>query len=105
MRWARTGPTPGRVSSWSTVAVLRSTVLPGADVGALVVEVAGGLGGGGWVGRPTLICSPSVTGRARLRVVRSTPRRGPPARVSTSATREPGGAWTRPGRRTFPATY
>src|SRR5215207_3729587 len=54
---------------------------------------------------PTRICSPSVTGRARLRVVRSTPGSAPPAIARTSATREPGFARTRPGRRTLPATW
>src|SRR5690242_9166953 len=105
MRWARTGPTPGRASSWARVAVLRLTGSVDAALGVDEVVVPGGLVGGGWVGRPTLICSPSVIWRARLRVVRSTPGSGPPARASTSATREPVGARTSPGRRTLPATY
>src|SRR4051812_5071911 len=100
IRWARTGPTPGRASNWGAVAVLRlSGVVGGWALSGVPVEVVG------WVGRPTTICSPSVSWRARLRELRSTPRRGPPARVRASATREPVGARIRPGRWTLPATW
>src|SRR3954452_25093626 len=105
MRWASTGPTPGSASSWSRVAVLRLTTVLDAVPGLARVVAPGGFVGSGGAGRPTTICSPSVTWRARLRVVRSTPGSGPPARASTSATREPVDARTRPGRRTLPATY
>ena len=53
---------------------------------------------------PTRICSPSTSTRARLRSVRSTPARAPPAASSASTTREPASSTAMPGRRTLPAT-
>ena len=53
---------------------------------------------------PTTICSPSVTGRARLRLSVRTPGRAPPAASSASTTREPAGSTAMPGRRTLPTT-
>jgi len=105
MRWASTGPTPGSPSSWSSVAVLRSTSPPPP---APPPPPEGAPGPAAVPPRPvtpTSTCSPSVSSRAKLMVVRSTPGKTPPAAASASATLDPGGSRTSPGRRTRPATW
>src|SRR4051794_24026233 len=101
MRWARTGPTPGRSSNWSGVAALRSSGVPGA-VGDPPPGGAGADGAGART--PTGICSPSTSLRARLRVPVFAPGRAPPAALIASATREPEGSVTTPGCLTLPRT-
>ena len=70
IRWASTGPMPGRASSASTVAVLRSTGPLGTVAGAGWPGGSGGAGGGDRAGGPprrrTTSCSPSTSRRARL---------------------------------------
>src|SRR5258705_2649413 len=115
---AVTGPTPGNVSSSSTVAAFRSTKPPGAGVfpsvggasfgaaapGPELIElpIADGCPGAATI--PTMICSPSVTRRAMFNPIRSAPSRAPPAAVSASAIRAPGANVTSPGLSTRPTT-
>src|SRR6266540_190367 len=99
---AVTGPTPGRVSSWASSAVLMLTSVVGPPVAD--DEGAAEAATPGTAGPPTTICSPSTSTRAWLRVLRSTPRRTPPAASIASTTREPALSTTIPGWRTAPAT-
>ena len=102
---AVTGPMPGSVSSSAWSAVLRSTLAGAAGRRAGQGRwTAGRPGRGRGTSRPTTICSPSTSGRARLRPAVSTPGRAPPAAARASITRDPGGSSTIPGRRTLPAT-
>src|SRR5215216_5437562 len=101
MRPAVTSPTPGRVSSCSTVAVFRSS---GAD-GVAGPAAASGGGGAGSPGPGTRTCSPSMSLRARLTASRSAPEVAPPAAAMASWTRLPAGRRTSPGWRTRPATW
>ena len=84
---AVTGPTWGSVSSNAWSARLRSTRAVGAAVpdGGTAGTGAPAAGAPG----PTTICSPSTSTRARLREVRSTPSRAPPACSRASTTRAP----------------
>src|SRR2546423_769586 len=100
MCWARTGPTPGSVSSRVTVALLRLTWPPGAP--APPPEPASTAPGGGVA--PITTSSPSTSLRARFRNDRSVPGSAPPAASRASATRDPAGRRTSPGLRTRPAT-
>src|SRR3984957_975514 len=114
---ARTGPTPGRVSNCSTVAVLRLISAVGAPLAGRGLELDGsgaaepGLtelprtAGCPFTGAiPTTICSPSSTCRAMLSPLVSAPSVLPPAAFSASAMRAPGASVTRPGVCTRPTT-
>src|SRR6266566_9751814 len=106
MRWARTGPTPGRPSNCSRLAVFRST---GADPDAEPAEppAPAGIEDPPAVGAPetpTAICSPSVSLRARFSELRSTPGSAPPAARSASSTRDALRRRYTPGWRTLPTT-
>lgn len=117
---AVTGPMPGRASSCSTVAVLRSSTsaVLGAVLGPVVAvpEVPAGPGvpaptelpstlgcpeGGA---SPTTICSPSPSCRAMFSPTVSAPSTAPPAACSASAIRAPGARVTSPGVCTRPTT-
>ena len=85
---AGTGPTPGRPSSCSSVAVLRCTgpcAAPAAPAAPATAPAA--------PRRGTTTCSPSATGAARLTAARSAFRVAPPARASASAMRAPCVRW------------
>src|SRR5437762_5505075 len=97
MRWAVAGPTPGRVSSCASVAVFRLT-----GPAAVVAPPSPPVPGGGVT--PTTTSSPSTSLRARFTNDRSVPGNAPPAASMASATREPVGSRTNPGRYTRPAT-
>ena len=99
---AVTGPTPGSVSSSSTVAVFRSTKAAepegfSADEGSAVddagsdtIELPISTGRPGGAPIPTTICSPSVTRLAMFSPITSAPSTVPPAASSASAIRAPG---------------
>src|SRR3954469_3424908 len=96
---AVTGPTPGSVSSSSSVAVLSETgaaAAPGAPPPAA--------GAPTWPRVGTTTCSPSTSGAARFTCARSAFLVAPPARMTASAIREPCASRYRPGRRTAPTT-
>src|SRR4051794_18356926 len=75
---------------------------PGPGLAAGVEDAPEGAPPGGPT--PMSTCSPSVSGRARFTVDRSTPGRTPPAARTASTTREPAGSTAMPGCRTLPAT-
>src|SRR5690349_16774346 len=104
IRCASTGPTPGSESRSASVAELRLTGVPGAGAAAGPGTAAAGAAAPDGGGTPTTMSSPSTTLRAGLSIVTSTPGPVPPAACIASATREPDGRCTRPGRRTLPAT-
>ena len=56
-------------------------------------------------GDRTTTCSPSTSGRARLTLAVAAAAVAPPAAATASATRDPAGSRTRPGRCTAPATW
>lgn len=86
-------PTPGNVSSWSAVAVLRETGAEGvAPAPEPPVAVAAVPGSGAGAGTPTTTCSPSARSRARLSPCMFVPGGTPPAARRASATREPAGS-------------
>ena len=112
------GPTPGRASNCSTVALLRSTTSPafglpdpGTGVGAFdgegdpeVIELPSAVGWPAAGASPTTICSPSPSGRAMFKPMVSAPSTAPPAARSASAIRAPGARVTSPGVCTKPTT-
>src|SRR4051812_14805639 len=102
------GPTPGRASSWSAVAVFRST--GGATVvGEAPPEAAPpppsvtGPRGAASPTRGTYPRAPAVSGDAWLTRSPSASAVRPPAATRRSATREPGARRYTPGRATAPA--
>ena len=103
---------PGSPSSCSRVAVLRSTGAVGEPpvaepAAAPPAEPTAGPGADRIGGRPrrcTSSCSPSTRTRARLTLASRAVAVRPPAARTASATREPVGSRTRPGRRTAPTT-
>ncbi len=99
MCWASTGPTPGSVCSWSSVAVLMSTGAPGvvlpepaAAAPPVPTESSVPPGSGAAAVMPTGICCPSTTLAARFSPLTPTPGNAPPAARTASSTREPTGS-------------
>src|SRR3954451_22902880 len=90
---------PGRASRSAAVAALRFTAPPDAappeadPVAPVAVP-----------GTPTAICWPSPTTAARFTDAGSAAGSRPPAAATASATREPDGRVTSPGRATWPTT-
>src|SRR4051812_21099848 len=98
IRWASTGPIPGRASRSDAVAELRFTGPPGGapDADPDAPDAA--------PGPPTAICWPSPTTAARFTDAGSASGSSPPAASTASATRDPDGRLTSPGRATRPTT-
>src|SRR5215218_4196560 len=102
MRPAVTSPTPGRVSSCSTVAVLRSSGADGVPRRSTGVRWEGRRRIAG-AGDEDLLAVGELAGE--VDASRSAPEVAPPAARMASCTRLPAGSRTRPGRRTWPATW
>src|SRR3954466_4620997 len=91
---------PGSASRSDAVAALRFTGPPGAGAGAAAARARPAAA----PGTPTAICWPSPTTAARFTDAGSASGSSPPAASTASATRDPDGRLTSPGRATRPTT-